>query len=762
MSRTITTRLSQIPFNFDELYEVYEQSRSGKASKMKRKTMNQSYSFTHILLDETYETVEHIPGLKTTLYQHQKTVVKAMYDLEKTRRYTVEGNEIFFNSAVLSEPTGSGKTIDILALLLLLPTPRALDDILPLCKMNSSKSAGYVTRKFKRIMNTNLIFVGRSVLSQWEYAITTFTSLKYFVVKTVLELRKLFSMIEKGKIRYHIILVKNGDITTNIVLPFGLEQYSTRTKPMMYSLIADIYNICWKRVIIDDFDTIGLPIDAPQINALFTWFISSTRKKDMPKYKIYRKEESNNTIKNFTDNRDHMCKYIAYNDILFQHLNIRTCSQYMNQTMSLPFPKFYLAKFRNKDDYLIGALGRIESPGAARIVEMLNGNAYKSAAAAAGIESHSIADIFSAVLGAKFGEYQFASDLLSFIEWQESKEDERIDIPDNVDLDEVVDEVKIYRYGKRDLLKMRDIEYNFPRIKAIIEETKAEYTEIKKRTGVDIQRVKDNINHGTCPVCKEDLADCGETVIEKICGAVYCADCGVKAQRLHLGEKGVCCCCRATIRFKDLIYLGTEIKLADIVEDNIDDEITNIQPETPRDKFSAIIDIINGIKPMEGKRVDMNIPSLVKGSKFVQEEKVKKLLVFASFDETLFQVRNMMNQNRIKHWFLNGTSKQITQIANEFNSSTECCALIINSLKYCSGLNLQTSTDLIFTHKINDINIEAQVAGRGQRIGRVGSLNIWYLLYENECETLVSTHGMRELTQSEIDREVGNAINIIE
>ncbi len=751
MSRSIISSLSNIPFDFNELDNIHENVRSNKTIQLRKMLMHSTYSYTNVLLDETYETIEVVPNLKTTLYQHQKTVVKAMYDLERTRQYTVNGHDVIFNAAVLSEPTGSGKTIDILALILLMPSPRALDDITPLYNMPFDTSAGYVTRKFTRIMKTNLIFVGRSVLSQWEYSISTFTSLKYYVVKTVIELRKLFIMIEKGKIPYHIVLIKNGDITVDINLPFGIEKNTTRNKAMIYSLIADIYTICWKRVIIDDFDTIGLPTDAPQINALFTWFISSTRKKDVPKGNIYRKLEPCTTMKNFIDNRQHMCRYIAYNDVLFRYLNVRNRRDYINQTMSLPFPKFYLARFINKDNYLIGALGRIESPDAARIVEMLNGDAYKSAAAAVGIESHSVADIFSAILGAKFGEYQFASDLLAFIEWQESKEDERLDIPKDGNE---------YKYGKKDLLEMKDIEYKYPRIEIILKETKDKYEEIKKRTGVEIQRVKDNINHGTCPVCKEDLSECEETVIEKLCGAVYCVECGVKAQRLHLGEQGMCCCCRAPIRFKDLIYLGTEIKLTDIVEENIDE--IHVAPPEPRDKFAAIIDIVNGIKPIESIRVDMNIPSLVKGSKFVAESKIKKVLVFASFNETLFRIRNLVNEKKIKHWFLNGTAAQITRIANEFTESKENCVLIINSLKYCSGLNLQSSTDLIFTHKIDNINIEAQVAGRGQRIGRVSSLNIWYLLYENECESLVATHGMRELSQEELSREVNNAIVIVD
>jgi uncharacterized DUF497 family protein len=58
--------------------------------------------------------------------------------------------------------------------------------------------------------------------------------------------------------------------------------------------------------------------------------------------------------------------------------------------------------------------------------------------------------------------------------------------------------------------------------------------------------------------------------------------------------------------------------------------------------------------------------------------------------------------------------------------------LLINSQQHCAGLNLQMATDVAFTHKIIDENVESQVAGRAQRIGRTCNLNIHYLFYQNE------------------------------
>ena len=57
--------------------------------------------------------------------------------------------------------------------------------------------------------------------------------------------------------------------------------------------------------------------------------------------------------------------------------------------------------------------------------------------------------------------------------------------------------------------------------------------------------------------------------------------------------------------------------------------------------------------------------------------------------------------------------------------------LLLNSNLFGCGLNLECTTDILFLHKTNDI-LEKQIIGRAQRPGRKDSLNIWYIMYENE------------------------------
>src|SRR3989304_5534464 len=82
------------------------------------------------LLSPKFFSAETPKGLKTQLYPHQKTLVKAILDREEKRYITVSlkknlvghltnnPNILEYNSIVLSEPFGSGKTIIILAVIL--------------------------------------------------------------------------------------------------------------------------------------------------------------------------------------------------------------------------------------------------------------------------------------------------------------------------------------------------------------------------------------------------------------------------------------------------------------------------------------------------------------------------------------------------------------------------------------------------------------------------------------------------------------------
>jgi hypothetical protein len=728
------------------------------------------------LLDGNYTKIDNVPGLKTSLYQHQKTIVRAMLDLEMHRNFEFQHNirqqskfEVKTTAGVLSEAVGSGKTIDILCVILLQKLPQVFPDIaeLSMVEINNNNKIKYtcsIRKKFRNILQTTLVFAGVSVINQWINAIKTFTSLKYFAVFDVKDLQKLIKMMaDKSINNYDIVIVKNGKVTRPVIFPkyIKIEQKNFNKSTMfIYNIIANMRNFCWARVVVDDFDTIKLPCNAGIVNGLFTWYISSTQKY------MSSKEIANTQFKTTSDMlmySNFSCSNIMSNPIMFHHLNIRNNPDFVKETNNINSPKFYAYTFVNHDNQYIGFLSLMGDADASEVMEMLNGDAIETAAERIGIKTTKVADIFQIMLGKQFDRYKKAVDVLGFITEVEPMQGHREPMTSNPNPDDT--------YKKSDLFIRRAINYNYPNLKGILDSTKDEYKIIQQTSSVAIERVKNNIKEGECPICSSELNDEDEeTLILKCCGIILCGMCCFGTIFPKNSAMGRCSNCRASLKLHDLIYLNKGFDLSKIVDENIDDNVEedncekskNVEKKKPRDKMIAIVDIIGGIKPEEQQRVDVNIHNLMKGTHVLPEIQYKKVLIFANYEETIKKIKITLTSEKINFWQLSGSHKEIANTVEKFTNCNKTCVLIINSMKHCSGLNLQTATDLIFAHKIIDSNIETQVIGRGQRLGRTTTLNVHFLMYANEYEFMVRNNTIREIddTDSDTATNMMNGLNL--
>jgi len=728
----------------------------------KKKVYDLNKKSNILKLNDSFSKIDFIPGLKTTLYRHQQTAIKAMLELESTRSLIIDNDKVMYNAGVLSEPVGSGKTIDILGVICINKIPKVKPDIIPL-PVNAyymyNRFYPFVLCKYKHFITSTIIFVGSSVLYQWIEAINTFTDLTVFTVKSVIELKMLFNMIENHQVnRYDIILVKNGKISVPIRLPndYKLEIKNQIRCPYIYNLISNLRSHCWARVVVDDFDTIKLPNNAGIVKGIFTWYISSTFKYMSS---MNRRPQYHHLTSDFLTYSDFGCSNIMQNLYLFKLFNVCNTDDYIKSTCLMPYPKYHIVEFKNPNNLFISMLANMGNEEISRISEMLNGDAINEAAEVVGIKSNSVADIFSNILGNKYKAYRFYCDLLDYIEYVSSDEEvnNRIAMKNNED--------KKDTYGKKDLLNFREIQYQYVGIDKLLKETYEEYTELKNTCSLEIQRVKDNIKHGICPICLDDLSEVKDIIIVKCCNQIFCGECGIQAQNFNKKENlycSRCSNCRAKLSIKDIIYIGNTININDITNENFesdsdsDEELSNDVANRNIDnytKFDAIIDIIKNKKVLNDVRVDLHIPNMMKGSKYMKEIPTRKVLIFANFTETLDKIIDLLTTNNIKFWELKGTSKNMSNLSIAFTKCKQTCALVINSSQHCAGLNLQTATDLIFAHKMINSEVESQVAGRGHRLGRTSPLNIWYLLYDNEYQSIKKSHSVRILTKKELKQQ---------
>jgi SNF2 family DNA or RNA helicase len=106
-----------------------------------------------------------------------------------------------------------------------------------------------------------------------------------------------------------------------------------------------------------------------------------------------------------------------------------------------------------------------------------------------------------------------------------------------------------------------------------------------------------------------------------------------------------------------------------------------------------------------------------------------------------------------------GSHAVINNIIRKFENG-EIKVLMLNASNYGSGLNLQMATDVILYHEMAK-ELETQVIGRAQRLGRNEPLVVHYLLHENEkCNSNNNlTYENEDYQEQDYQEQDNNEIN---
>lgn len=107
-----------------------------------------------------------------------------------------------------------------------------------------------------------------------------------------------------------------------------------------------------------------------------------------------------------------------------------------------------------------------------------------------------------------------------------------------------------------------------------------------------------------------------------------------------------------------------------------------------------------------------------------------KFLVFSEFNNTFHALTKAFVEHGITYKQLKGSGNQINNTMKKFDNG-QVKVLLLNASFYGSGMNLQMTTDIVITHRMSR-DMELQIIGRGQRLGRMVPLNVHYLCYETE------------------------------
>lgn len=229
---------------------------------------------------------------------------------------------------------------------------------------------------------------------------------------------------------------------------------------------------------------------------------------------------------------------------------------------------------------------------------------------------------------------------------------------------------------------------------------------IKKRISVvesKIISINDRIKStNTCFICYDTIKK--KTVL-KCCQNSICLNC----INLWMNTNPVCPICKSELNFEKLF----------VIEEDKRYDVPNEQ-NTKLENLNIILNQINTR----------------------QDKSDIKILIFSTYENSFERIIEVVEGLKMTYSFLKGNQNFINKTINEYNNGS-INILLINPSYYGSGLNLEATSDIIMFHKF-DSEIEKQVVGRAQRPGRKKSLNLYYLLHENELHDLHELHELHK------------------
>jgi hypothetical protein len=218
----------------------------------------------------------------------------------------------------------------------------------------------------------------------------------------------------------------------------------------------------------------------------------------------------------------------------------------------------------------------------------------------------------------------------------------------------------------------------------------------------DIKKKIYELNDSHCPVCMGEFTN---PIITECCKSCFCFDC----LAISLGElkSNKCPNCRQTISQSTIHVIADK----STIEEEQEKSKINANKYELKDKMDVLVDLIEA-KP--------------DGS----------FMVFANYAETFTKIEQRLKQLGITYHILKGVASVVAKNIDDFREK-KVRVLMLNAQFFGAGMNLQMTTDLVIFHRFKQ-EMEEQIIGRAQRLGRKTALNVYYLLHENESNDIVN------------------------
>jgi len=105
--------------------------------------------------------------------------------------------------------------------------------------------------------------------------------------------------------------------------------------------------------------------------------------------------------------------------------------------------------------------------------------------------------------------------------------------------------------------------------------------------------------------------------------------------------------------------------------------------------------------------------------------------MFSGYDATFNGMEAQLREENIKFATLNGSNARINKLLKEFGTG-KWQTLFLNARNMGAGLNIDAATHVVLFHKMSQ-ELEAQIIGRANRLGRTAPITVVHLLHDNEA-----------------------------
>jgi SNF2 family DNA or RNA helicase len=605
--------------------------------------------------------------LKVPLRGHQQAVLAAMEQYEQgfLKGCEIKGETVYSTYGILGDSVGVGKSLMVLGHIARLRTLPPLGGFMEMTK-NSSGSFFSVKRTEYQVDASEanaLIIVPHTLFRQWADYIRNQTNLK------ALYLDKIKVMAEEGAL---LQKVREADVVL-----------ISNTLYKAFSHFQRNQGLRWRRVFIDEADTIHLVNGYPWPQARFTWFITASWMNLLfPNETLY---VSTQMLQQYVFGPGAKYSMLApfFKDVIrpghpYAYMrHSMTSYNYMREILNNSHPMRGAMVIRCTEEFVSQSI---------TLPQLTRLNLLCKAPLAQQIVSEVLPTNIQELLHG--GDVQGAISALG------------VKVEDTGSLIEAVTENlrKELKRHQATLQFKSSLEYSSPQAK----DTALKSLEEKiAKTQASIKSVEERIagfKEELCPICYDEPQS---ALMTPCCQRVFCAQCILTC----LTRAPSCPMCRNALSAKGLTKVITEEEKNAIVASSKADAAAQQPKEELERKSDALFRIL-------------------------KENPAGRFLVFSRYDNPFVAMEQNIEALGIRVRQLKGNKDAVAATLRAFQGGETRC-LLLNSHYAGSGLNITAATHVILLHAMTHEE-EKQILGRAYRMGRTEPLSFIRLLHADE------------------------------